>query len=217
MPQAIRLASAVASHCLQQVSATADTLSETLFLAITLPGPSNPHLVAAHDAAVSLGLQLRLLRGIWGRTEGPVSVSQLPDLMRGKPGWEQVRIDLSGMPAGAFLPSWRARVVMAGIALALDRLGAGGVVRLSSPGRGAVDIDLEGDAAGTWPDELRVMLANPKAAWTDIDRGRVTLSTLLLLLAREMQVPLALVAGDGGTPERLRIGRKRGIAPRCGP
>lgn len=203
MSQAISLASSVAERCLRQVASVSETLTGSLDLAVMLPGPRNPHLLAAHDAAASLSLQLRLLRSLWAGTAGPLRASRLPDLLRGAPGWERVRLDLAALPARTVLAPPRARVVLGAILLAAENLPDGGSVSLSGGDQGAIDVAVQG---GTWPEELGALLSDAAAASEAAAAG--CMAALLVLLADGLGVPLSLLPAMSGQPERLRIGRQ---------
>ncbi|HET6184256.1 MAG TPA: histidine phosphotransferase family protein [Acetobacteraceae bacterium] len=205
MTEAVLLASSITDRCLQQIADAAEPLAGSLQRAVLLPGPRNPHLLAAHDAARMLALQLRLLRMVWGGTGGTLPARRLPDLLRGAPGWERVRLDLAALPARTTLGVARARVVLAALLAAMEALPSGGTISIGRASDGAIEIGIAG-AGAVWPAALPTLLTDAAAAAEAAKAGEHGAAAVLALLAAGLSVKVTLENGRR-KPGRLRIGR----------
>jgi hypothetical protein len=205
MVQAVSVASALAERCIGEIARTTETLVAALDLALTIPGPRNPHLLAAYDAALTLGRQLDLFRKVWTATARPVRAARLPELLRGAPGWERAQFDFTALSPRTLLSPPRSRIAIGCLLLALEALPEGGTIRLARAGRSVFEITIDGPGAA-WPEELPAILADEEATSAGLDKERTRLAALLAAFARGLGVPLSLTERTSDAPPPLRIG-----------
>lgn len=191
------LAELLATRMAHDLAGLCGALQGALELAAEDPQTATEALPIARDGAAELARRLALLRAAWGGACEPLDRARLEELAAGLPG-RRLRLDFSGLEAGAGLAPALARVVLNALLLGAETLRQGGTLALSGSAAAGIGIAIEGRGAA-WPDSS---VGAPDAAALADAGPRGVQALLLPLSARAAGLTLRV---EGAT---LRIGAR---------
>jgi histidine phosphotransferase ChpT len=202
MSNALRLAELLAARLCHDLGGLAGPLAGTFELQAAGQVSPVEALATANEVALDLTRRVRLLRAAWGGDAAPMGPSRLRELAMGAPRANELRLDLSAVPASIMFSNDMARVLLNIVLLAGESLPRGGTLAFVDAGDGQVLAVLTGPRAA-WPAGFAAVIADEAAAWDAVSEPRALLAPLTALLARSLGIRLSLLL-PAGTRQRRR-------------
>jgi histidine phosphotransferase ChpT len=203
--ESLRLVELTCARLCHELSGLVGTIGGVIDLAAEEAPAAAETLVIGHDAVAELAERLRLLRAAWGTDGGPLPLSNLLGLAKGRPNARRVLIDASTLPAGTVFAAAAGRLALNLVLLASESLPGGGTVSLAGSA-GDLFIAIGGPKAA-WPAGFAACLADEAAAFAALTSARALQMPLTALLAHGLGLRLSMLMaprpGGGVPPLRL--------------